>query len=112
MIKLYELHKALGYQTLWNLNDLIGSFRRIASESALGVGRLNGAVELTKELQTLSKVIGKARVCFSKLKYTTSVHKWSFNNDTNKQVKLTNSHQFVHVLRLDWNKILRFLLLL
>ena len=56
MIKLYELHKALGYQTLWNLNDLIGSFRRIASESALGVGRLNGAVELTKELQTLSEV--------------------------------------------------------
>ena len=53
MIKLYELHKALGFRTLWNLNDLIGSFRRIASESALGVGRLNGAVELTRELRTL-----------------------------------------------------------
>ena len=112
MIKLYELHKALGYQTLWNLNDLIVSFRRIASESALGVGRLNGAVELTKELQTLSEVIGKARVCFSKLKYATSVHKWSFNNDTNKQVKLTTLVCASVAIRLDLNKILRFLLLL
>ena len=112
MIKLYELHKALGYQTLWNLNDLIRSFRRIASESALGVGRLNGAVELTKELQTLSEVIGKARVCFSKLKYTTSVHKWSFNSDTNKQVKLTTLVCACVAMRLDLNKISRFLLLL
>jgi len=88
MIKLYELHKALGFRTLWNLKDLIGSFRRIASESALGVGRLNGAVELTKELQTLSQVIGKAQVCFSKLKYTTSVHKWKFDKDRNKKVNM------------------------
>ena len=86
MIKLYELHKALGFHTLWNLNDLIGSFRRIASESALGVGRLNGAVELTRELQTLSGVIGKALLCFTKLKYTTNVHKWSFDKNRNKKV--------------------------
>ena len=86
MIKLYELLKALGFDTLWNLSDLIGSFRRIASESALGVGRLNGAVELTRELQTLSRVIGKAQVCFSKLKYTKNVHKWSFDKDRNKKV--------------------------
>ena len=86
MIKLNELHKALGFRTLWNLNDLIGSFRRIASESALGVGRLNGAVELTRELETLSRVIRKAQVCFSKLKYTTNVHKWRFDKDRNKKV--------------------------
>ena len=86
MIKLYELHKALGFRTLWNLNNLIGSFRRIASESALGVGRLNGAVELTRELRTLSGIIGKAQVCFSKLKYTRNVHKWSFDKDRNKKV--------------------------
>lgn len=88
MIKLYELQKALGFKTLWNLDDLIGSFRRIASESALGVGRLNGAVELTKELQKLSEVIDKVQVCFTKLKYTTSVHKWNFTKKYNKQVKL------------------------
>ena len=88
MIKLYELHKALGFHTLWNLSDLIGSFRRIASESALVVGRLNGAVELTTELETLSKVIRKVRVCFSKLKYTTSVHKWSFDKDRDKRVNM------------------------
>ena len=87
MIKLYELQKALGFKTLWNLDDLIGSFRRIASESALGVGRLNGAVELTKELQKLSEVIDKVQVCFTKLKYTTSVHKWNFTKKYNKQVK-------------------------
>ena len=87
MIKLYELQKALGFKTLWNLEDLIGSFRRIASESALGVGRLNGVVELTKELQKLSEVIDKVQVCFTKLKYTTSVHKWNFTKKYNKQVK-------------------------
>ena len=47
---------------------------------------LNGAVELTRELRTLSGVIRKAQVCFSKLKYTRNVHKWRFDKDRNKKV--------------------------
>ena len=86
MLKIYELHKALGFRTLWRLDDVMGSFRRIASESALGTGRLNGAVELTKVLLQLSEIITKAESCFSKLRYSKSVHKWSFDNISYKQV--------------------------
>ena len=95
MEKIYELHKALGFRTLWKLDDLMGSFRRIASESALGTGRLNGAVELTKVLLQLSEVITKAESCFSKLRYSKSVHKWSFDNFNDKQVFV--GVLFVHV---------------
>ena len=44
MEKLYGLYKALGFRTLWVLDDVMRSFRRIASESAYGVERLNGAI--------------------------------------------------------------------
>ena len=86
MEAIYELHKALGFRTLWQLHDIIGSFQRIASESALGTGRLNGAVELTLVLQQISEIVTKAEWCFSKLRYSQSVHKWSFDNVNHTQV--------------------------
>ena len=86
MEKLLRLHKALGFSTLWNLDGLMSSFRRVASESALGTGKLTGTLELTKELTKLSQVTQKAEKCFSKVKYTKSVHKWAFDSVKNKQV--------------------------
>ena len=86
MENLYNLHKALGFRTLWELDDVMSSFRRIASESALGTGKLNGAVELTKELTKLSRIIRKTEKCFTKLRYIKTVHKWSFDNVKDKQV--------------------------
>lgn len=86
METIHELHKALGFRTLWQLDDVMGSFQQIASESALSTGRLNGAVELTKVLQQISEIVTKAERCFSTLRYSQSVHKWRFDNVNHKQV--------------------------
>ncbi|XP_031560607.1 uncharacterized protein LOC116296689 [Actinia tenebrosa] len=86
MENIYELQKALGFRTLWNLDDIMSSFQRIASESALGTGQLNGAVELSQVSQRLSDITSKATRCFSKLHYRTKVHKWSFDNVKDKQM--------------------------
>ena len=56
MENVYQLQKALGFSTLWVLDDVMRSFQRIASESAFGTGRLNGVLELTKVLQQLSDI--------------------------------------------------------
>lgn len=87
MENVYELQKALGFSTLWVLDDVMRSFQRIASESAFGTGRLNGVLELTKVLQQLSDITFKAEKCFSRLRYSKGVQKWSFDNETNTQVK-------------------------
>ena len=86
MIETQKLHKALGFRTLWKLEDLMASFRRIASESALGTGRLNGVLQLTKELQKVNEVKKRAVLCFSNNKYITNFQKWSFNNVKDTQV--------------------------
>ena len=65
MRNLYELHKAFVFRTLWEGNSPLTSFQRLASESALGTGRLNGAVELTNVLQNLKQLQDKAVKCFT-----------------------------------------------
>ncbi|XP_031560606.1 uncharacterized protein LOC116296688 [Actinia tenebrosa] len=86
MENMYELQKALGFRFLWNLDDVMSSFQRIASESAMGTGQLNGAVELSQVSQRLDNITTKAKGCFSKLKYKTNVQKWSFDNVKDKQM--------------------------
>lgn len=88
MKKLYELQKALAFRTLWRLDDTLNSFRRIASESALGIGRLNGIVELTEVFQRMKTIKSKAVACFTTNPYTTDVKKWTFDNTKNKAVSL------------------------
>ncbi|CAH3181554.1 unnamed protein product [Porites evermanni] len=86
MENVYQLQKALGFSTLWVLDDVMRSFQRIASESAFGTGRLNGVLELTKVLQQLSDITFKAEKCFSRLRYSKGVQKWSFDNETDTQM--------------------------
>ena len=68
------------------MENVMRSFQRIASESAFGTGRLNGVLELTKVLQQLSEITLKAEKCFSRLRYSKGVQKWSFDNETDTQV--------------------------
>ena len=86
MENIYELQKAFGFQTLWKLDDVIKSFRRIALESAFGTGRLNGAFQLQNVLTRVQRIKSKAKRCFTRLKYSTNVQRWSFNNTKDKQV--------------------------
>ena len=86
MKHLYELHKAFAFRTLWEGNNPLASFRRLATESTRGTGRLNGAVQLTGELRKINRLKNKAIRCFSDVKYTTDSQKWSFDNIKDKAV--------------------------
>ena len=89
MKHLYELHKAFAFRTLWEGNNPLASFRRLATESARGTGRLNGAVQLTGELRKINRIKNKAIRCFSDVKYTTDSVKLSFDNIKDKAVSFS-----------------------
>ncbi|KAL9983250.1 hypothetical protein ACROYT_G005396 [Oculina patagonica] len=84
MKKVYELQKAFKFRTLWEVNNPLATFRRVAAESAGGTGRLNGIVELTKVLQNFETTETKAVRCFTNNIYTTGIKKWSFNSVDHK----------------------------
>ncbi|XP_073238029.1 uncharacterized protein [Porites lutea] len=86
MKKVYELYKAFKFRTLWEGNNPLASFRRVASESAKGTGRLNGVVQLTGVLRKFQTLKDKANKCFTFNKYTTDIHRWSFNNVKDKKM--------------------------
>ena len=90
MKHLYELHKAFAFRTLWEENNPLASFQQMATESARGTGRLNGAVQLTGELQKAKEIKYKAVMCFTNNVYATDIHKWSFDNVKDKAVSFAS----------------------
>ena len=86
MNNIYEQHKAFAFRTLWEGNNPLASFRRVASESALGTGRLNGVIQLTDVLQRSKQIRDKAVKCFTFNIYTSDIKKWSFDNVKDKPV--------------------------
>jgi len=87
MSSVYELEKALKFLTLWKGTNFLASFRRVATESARGTGRLNGDVQLTKLLYDMKKYyVHDAARCFSKISYTSNVWKLYFDNINSKSV--------------------------
>jgi len=87
MSTVYELEKALKFLTLWKGTNFLASFRRVATESARGTGRLNGDVQLTKLLYDLKKYyVHDAAKCFSRISYTSNVWKLYFDNINSKSV--------------------------
>ena len=89
MKEVYELHKAFKFRTLWEGNDPLATFQRVATESAQGTGRLNGIVELTKVLRNFKRTETRAVRCFTNNIYTTDVKKWSFDSTANSDVSLS-----------------------
>ena len=86
MVNVYELFKAFRFRTLWEGNDPLTNFQRIATESAHGTGQLNGIIQLTDVLRNMEQTETKAVQCFTNNVYTTNIKKWSFDKATNKDV--------------------------
>ena len=88
--KLVKLLRAFEFLTLWEANNPLALFRRLATESAYGTGRLNGDVQLTE-------VFNKAKTyflyggadCFINVRHTRRVWKYSFDNSQNKNVSFS-----------------------
>ncbi|KAL9957971.1 hypothetical protein ACROYT_G034931 [Oculina patagonica] len=86
MINVYELYKALRFRTLWEGNDPLANFQRVASESARGTGQLNGIIQLTDVLRNMEQTETKAVQCFTNNVYTTNINKWSFDKTKNPDI--------------------------
>ena len=97
MMNVYELYKAFKFRTLWEGDDPLRDFQRVASESAQGTGQLNGIVQLTNVLQKMEDVETAAVRCFTNNPYTTNIQKWSFDKDNNKQVTPSDTYTYVKV---------------
>ena len=88
MINVYELYKAFKFRTLWEGNDPLVNFQRLASESAYGTGHLNGIVQLTDVLRNMEETETKAVRCFTNNVYTTNIKTWRFDKTKDVDVSL------------------------
>ena len=86
MRKVYEMQKGLNFRTLWEIDDPLATFRRVASESAAATERLNGIVELTRVLQNFETTENKAVRCFTNNIYTTGIKRWRLDSVNNRTV--------------------------
>ena len=94
MREVYELHKAFRFRTLWEGTNPLSLYQRVAVESAHGVGRLNGILEITNVLRNIEQTETKAVKCFTNNVYTTDIQKWSFDKTRNKGVNISSSYSF------------------
>ena len=85
MKEIYGLYKAFSFRTLWETENPLPQFQRVASEKGLG-GRLNGIMELTNVLRNIQNMENRAVKCFTNNIYTTDIQKWSFSQQTDSKV--------------------------
>lgn len=83
---LYQLYKGFEFRTLWNVDEDLVQFERTASEAAPGTGSLQGVLQLTNALQRIESLRNTGRQCFTRFRYSTNTHKWSFDNVRNAAV--------------------------
>ena len=86
MLEVYELHKAFNFRTLWEGNDPLVQFRRVAVSTAQATGRLNGILQLTDVMKNIEDVETEAVKCFTNNIFANDIAKWSFDKTKNKAV--------------------------
>ncbi|KAJ7392019.1 hypothetical protein OS493_014955 [Desmophyllum pertusum] len=85
MKEVYELYKGFRFRTLWETDDPLPQFQRVASEGAQG-GRLNAIVELTNVLTSIQSLEADAVTCFSNNRPSTGIQRWSFSTTTHESM--------------------------
>ena len=88
VMQLLDFFKGFEFRTLWNVVDDFFKFQRTASETAMGTGKLQGILQLSKSLENLDTLGGKTRQCFTTFHPTVKIHKWSFDNIKNAAVSI------------------------
>lgn len=84
---LYQFYKGFEFRSLWDVSGKLANFQRRAVTAAQGTDRLQGVLELTNALQEIDGIQSRGRQCFTKFRYTTSTHKWSFDNEEDAAVR-------------------------
>ena len=85
MKEVYGLYKAFRFRTLWETENPLPKFQRVASEGAHG-RKLNGIVELTNVLRNIQDMENRAVKCFTNNIYTTDIQRWAFRQQTDLTV--------------------------
>ena len=95
MKEVYGLYRAFSFRTLWQTENPLPQFQRVASERARG-GRLDGILELTNVLRSIQNMENRAVKCFTNNIYTTDIQKWSFSQQTDSKVRCAKTEQELH----------------
>ncbi|KAJ7321740.1 hypothetical protein OS493_034360 [Desmophyllum pertusum] len=85
MKEVYGLYKAFRFRTLWETENPLPEFQRVASEGAQGK-TLNGIIELTNVLRDIQNMETTAVKCFTNNIYTTDIQKWSFTQESDSTI--------------------------
>ncbi len=90
---LYQFYKGFEFRTLWNVDEKLVQFERTAIGAAQGTGSLQGVLQLTKALGKIESLENEGQKCFTKFRYSTNTHKWSFDNVKNAAVSIHHQQQ-------------------
>ena len=99
MKEVYGLFKAFRFRTLWETENPLPEFQRVASEGAQGK-TLNGIIELTNVLRDIQNLETTAVKCFTNNIYTTDIQRWSFTQQKDPTVSYSlSSELFIFISR-------------
>jgi len=95
---LYQFYKGFEFRSLWNVSGTLANFQRRASTASHGTGQLQGVLELTRALQEIDDIEIRGQECFTRFRYTTSTHKWSFDDEEDAAVR---KYVLIHLHSMD-----------
>ena len=78
--KLYSYYKSFEFQSLWDVEEKIAEYQRLASSATDIAGKLQGVAELQKAIAKIDELESSAQNCYTSYRVETDIHKWSFDS--------------------------------
>ena len=78
--KLYNYYKSFEFQSLWDVEERIAEYQKLASRATDSTGKLQGVAELEKAIATIDELESSAQNCYTSYRVETDIHKWSFDS--------------------------------
>ena len=80
--KLYSYYKS----SLWDVEEKIAEYQRLASRATDTAGKLQGVAELQKAIAKIDELESSAENCYTSYRVETDIHKWSFDSSKDRTV--------------------------
>ena len=94
--KLYYYYKSFEFQSLWDVEDKISEYQKVASRATDDNGKLQGIAELQKAIAKIDELECSAQNCYTSYRVETDIHKWSFDSSNDKTVyNFATSYVFI-----------------
>ena len=85
--KLYSYYKSFEFQSLWDVEEKIAEYQRLASSATDTAGKLQGVAELQKAIAKIDELESSAQNCYTSYRVETDIHRWSFDSSKDGTVR-------------------------